>query len=251
MQELTQKIGQELSSWSTFLKTISRNLKGEKFESEVFVLQRFLSPGAVCLDIGAAYGRYAFQMSQLVGPGGHVYCYEPGDYSYNVIKKVIRFHRLNNVTLIKKALSNRTGVASLTIPIKGGHKLGPSLAHLSTDQAENGLTQTSVTTTTVDQFCEEQKISQLKFIKCDVEGAELLVFEGAEKTLERFRPAVLSEVETEHLKKFNTSPTDVFNFFFKIGYRAYLLCDGDFKYITHPEGDRNYFFLHPLQKKIL
>lgn len=46
----------------------------------------------------------------------------------------------------------------------------------------------------LDNFIEKNKISNVDFIKCDVEGAELFVFQGGLTTIERFKPIVISEI---------------------------------------------------------
>lgn len=242
---LMQQIAQELSCLSTLIKTIRRNLKDDKLESEVFVLDRFLSEGSVVLDIGAAYGRYAYQMARLVGPSGRIYCFEPGNYSYKVLTGVIRFHRLKNIVPIKKAVSDKEGTARLTIPVKKKNKLGPSLAHLATTDDAQGITQNDIPTTTVDNFIAQKGIQRVDFIKCDVEGAEMHVFPGAAQTIERFKPAVLSEVDEAHLKKFGFSRQKMLEFFRQRGYEAFRLIDGEFKKTESLDEDRNYFFLHP------
>ncbi len=58
---------QEVSCLSTIFKTIKRNLQQKKFEDEIYLLNKFISSGSICFDIGAAYGRYALPMSRLVG----------------------------------------------------------------------------------------------------------------------------------------------------------------------------------------
>ncbi len=42
--------------------------------------------------------------------------------------------------------------------------------------------------TTIDKFCADNKLSQLNFIKMDIEGAELPALEGARETIRKFHP---------------------------------------------------------------
>lgn len=242
---MMQTISQEFSCLSTLLKTIGRNLKNEKFESEVFVLDRFLSEGSVALDIGAAYGRYAYRMSALVGDSGRIYCFEPGDYSHKVLRGIIRFHQLKNIVSVKKAASDAEGTAALTIPVKKKNKLGPSLAHLATGKDPEGIVQGGVAMTTIDRFVEQTGIKQVDFIKCDVEGAEMRAFTGAKAALERFKPPVLSEVDETHLNKFGSSRKQLLEFFRKLGYQPFRLTDNTFQRIESLDEDHNYFFFHP------
>ena len=48
-------------------------------------------------------------------------------------------------------------------------------------------------TLTLDQWCSNQQVRP-NFIKCDLEGAELLVFRGGCQTLSEHRPLVFAEL---------------------------------------------------------
>lgn len=56
-------------------------------------------------------------------------------------------------------------------------------------------------------------------IKCDVEGAELLVLESAERVLRALRPALLLSVHPQFLPKYGMTPEDVRAFLTRHGYR--------------------------------
>lgn len=235
---------QNLSCMGTTFKTIRRNLAGKKFESEVFELHRFIKEGSVCIDVGAAYGRYAFNISKLVGKTGKVYCFEPGDYSYKVLSSVVKYHKMDNVVKVKKALSDTKGVEKLIIPIKGRGQIGPSLARLG-DVADPGeISQDNVEVTTLDDFCEENSIKKVAFIKCDVEGAEVKFFGGAQKVIDRDRPTILCEVEGEHLIKFGSTPEQFYDSFTAKGYQVFILKEKKFIKVGSMKENHNYFFIH-------
>ena len=56
-------------------------------------------------------------------------------------------------------------------------------------------------------------------IKCDVEGAELLVLQSAERALRELRPALLLSVHPQFLPKYGQTPEDVRAFLRGHGYR--------------------------------
>lgn len=242
-KNILEGLYQNLSCFSTTVKTIRRNLAGKKFEGEVYVLNKFISPGDVCFDIGAAYGRYAFHFSELAGKKGVVYCFEPGDYSFKVLTRVVWFHRLDNVIKVKKALSDRVLTATLEIPYKKKGKIGPSLARLNYDKSVDGFEQNLVAVTTLDKFVEENGVNRINFIKCDVEGAEFLVFKGGKHSIERFKPVVLCEIDEEFLKKNKVTPKEFFEFFYSLGYKSYIFKDNHFTEVNGRLEDHNYFFI--------
>jgi hypothetical protein len=55
-------------------------------------------------------------------------------------------------------------------------------------------------------------------LKIDVEGAELLVLEGARTTLESARPAVFCEMLRKHSSAFSTTPNDTISMMADVGY---------------------------------
>ena len=65
--------------------------------------------------------------------------------------------------------------------------------------------------TTIDDFVVKNQISALDVIKIDVEGNELNVLKGANKTLSEQQPLILMEVSDRRTKVFD--------------YKARLLCD--------------------------
>lgn len=235
---------ERLSLFSTACKTIVRNLKGIKFEPEVAVLGQLVKPGDVCIDVGGAYGRYALPLSRLVGSLGRVYSFEPGLYSCNVFKSVSFFHGMRNVTLIKKALSDKPGEIELLSPIKSSGKIGASLSYIGQKGADNMFSET-VPMTTIDIFCKEQNITKVDFIKCDTEGSELFVYKGAEGIIDRFKPTILSEVEDQNLARYGQTKQELKEFFVSKGYKVFALVDGAIKPQESMAENRNYFFIHP------
>ncbi|MCA9399930.1 MAG: FkbM family methyltransferase, partial [Candidatus Omnitrophica bacterium] len=218
-------------------------IQGTKFEPEVAVLKNFVHPGDVCLDIGGAYGRYAFPLSKLVGSQGHIYSFEPGDYSHHVLSSVVWFHRLKNVTIIKKGLSNKTGAMKLLLPVKQSGKVGPSLAYIG-ETEKNDMDSQEIELTTIDTFFREKNLKRVDFIKCDTEGAEYLIFTGAKEVLSRFKPTVLSEVDKGNLQRFDLTTDDLKALFGGLGYKIYILEQGCLQETNNLDAERNYFFVH-------
>lgn len=243
---------EEIGLWSSTLRTIVRTLFGAKEEPEMRALLKLVERGAVCLDIGAGYGRYALKLSRLVGAGGKVYSFEPGTYSRRVLEAVRAFYCLRNVTVLPLALSDREGEAMLEIPIKKDSKFyrgfAHSLAHLSADDSSRSSA-LSVAMTTVDCFVRDKQLEKISFIKCDVEGAEPLVLQGALETLKRDRPAVLIEVYRAWLARCGKTVSDIAIFFESLDYKPHQINAGKLTAHESVEEDGNYFLLpssHPL-----
>jgi FkbM family methyltransferase len=105
---------------------------------------------------------------------------------------------------------------------------------------------------TIDNFVAENSIGKLDFIKCDVEGAEFMVYKGGAATIEKYKPVIFSEMLRKWSAKFNYHPNDIIHFFRQFGYNCYTAHGGKleaFDLVTEDTLETNYFFLHPVNHK--
>ena len=209
---------------------------------EAEVMAALVRPGDHVLDIGANAGWYTRVLSEAVGPEGRVYSLEPIPLTFGHLAFCVRRLRLANVTLLNCAASREAGSAVMTVPSypTGGENF--YRASLGPDRAGPGSArQFTVELRTVDSLCASAP-RPITFIKCDVEGHEADVLEGAARTLERDRPALCVEVSGDP-----DSPGSAADWIFvnlaRLGYVGYRLEAG--LLVTRQPGDRavNYFFL--------
>lgn len=65
---------------SRLIRSLARLTR--RLESDLYGLRQLVTPGDVCIDVGAAVGLYAAELSHLVGEAGEVYSVEPLDFLY-------------------------------------------------------------------------------------------------------------------------------------------------------------------------
>jgi FkbM family methyltransferase len=170
---------------------------------EISIMQRFVRKGDVAFDIGANIGLHSILLSRLVGPLGKLCVFEPNAELLPALRHTVG--QLGNATLYAFALSNKDGRSALFVP--SDHSTA-SLADwtvsspvFSDDGPSNEVTCDERRT---DNLIEEHALPPPDFIKCDVEGAELLVFEGARQTLNRVDgPIILFEANECASRAFN------------------------------------------------
>jgi FkbM family methyltransferase len=135
--------------------------------------------GETVFDLGANVGFYTLMASELTGPSGHVYAFEPVARNLRYLRRHLSLNAVTNVTVIEAAVSDVRGLRRFQI-----HE-STAMGHL------NDRGQTEVRTFTLDQLVFGNIVKVPNSIKIDVEGAELSVFQGARELLARHRPALL------------------------------------------------------------
>jgi hypothetical protein len=114
------------------------------------------------------------------------------------------------------AASDHSGSGTLRIPVHDGHSID-ALASLEPDQALNHDS-CEVPLCTLDELLAGER--RISFLKCDVEGHEQRVFEGAARILDRDRPVIFTEAEERHSRGTTES---TFAYFAAAGYRGWFV----------------------------
>jgi len=165
---------------------------------EQAVIRRFVRAGDVVCDIGANVGLHTALFSSIVGPSGEVYAFEPSPRVIPALTRTIQ--GMDHTRLFLIALSDEDGDAELFVP-EGGNNMNASLAFW-TDQAGE-VTRVRCVRRALDSLMKTERLRPPSFIKCDVEGGELKVFQGATGILnQRDAPVVLFEANVYASKGF-------------------------------------------------
>jgi FkbM family methyltransferase len=182
---------------------------------EIRWMRSVIEPGDVAVDVGAYKGGYTWWMRRLVGGAGRVLAVEPQPAMAAYLRCCVDDFGWTNVRVDEVALSSEPGRGELRLPGRG-----PSpAASLVGASLPPGGERYGVRTDTLDRVVDAWAPgSPVRLLKCDVEGCELDVFRGAERTLERDRPLLLFECEVRHLD--GPDMRDVFAYLEGLGYRG-------------------------------
>lgn len=212
----------------------------EEFDMVMDILS-YLDKGSVVFDVGANLGWYGINAKKRY-LSYQMHFFEPVPNTYQRLKKNLE---LND---IEDCYSNCFGLSNETKEIEFFYDVVASGASSMADLRELDTTQRIfVNMKTMDEYVEEKGIQRLDFIKCDVEGAELLVYEGGRKTIQTYKPIVFSEMLRKWSAKFDYHPNDIIDFFGALGYQCFVINNGNlqkFGSVNEDTVETNYFFLH-------
>lgn len=191
-------------------------LNFDSYEAEeIRLLVEIIPDGAVVLDVGGNIGWYSIALSKIK-KDICVYVFEPIAKTYDYLMANIKINGLNNVKAFNFGLSDQDGVSSFFYYSEGSGNA--SMKKMTDDQTVFELQSTVMR---MDSFAANEKLTQLDFIKCDVEGAELLVFKGGRETIVNHKPVVFSEMLRKWSAKFDYHPNDIIAFFREIDYLCF------------------------------
>jgi FkbM family methyltransferase len=214
----------------------------DQYEPEETRVIDLLSEGAAqILDVGANIGWYAVRFAKRA-PNSQVHAFEPMPVSHAYLQRNIAINDVaGRVCCYNYGLSEANGSFDFFIAPAGGTNASLlNVAAAADARAVVGLT------LTLDQWCSNQQVRP-DFIKCDVEGAELLVFRGGRQTLTQYRPVVFAELLRKWSKPFGYHPNDMLAYFAELGYECFAVGRPGIRRIdavTDETPETNYAFVH-------
>lgn len=171
-------------------------------------ISKFILPGFNVVEVGAMIGDHTVELSRLVGPDGYIHAFEPNPSSFWCLAHNTRFCtnvQVHNIGLGRhqnhfKYLLNNTN--------PGASYLGD--VETNPDASE----QLTVYVMPLDSFNFKPDV-----IIGDIEGFELFMLQGAEKTIVKHRPVIVLEINRGALNRAGTSAEKVFEWLDVHGYQ--------------------------------
>jgi FkbM family methyltransferase len=205
------------------------------------LVSRLLEDGQTVMDIGANIGWYTLQIAATF-PTTKVLAFEPIPNTYNYLRRNVELNQAVNVMIHNFGFWNKTDTLTFYF-----YPEGSGNASIANVAEKKDARQIRCPVTRLDDFVIEHDL-RIDFIKCDVEGAEKYVFEGATQTIRRDMPIVYTEMLRKWSAKFNYHPNQIIEFFSDLGYRCYVARNGflnEFLIMDDTTPQTNFFFLHP------
>jgi FkbM family methyltransferase len=180
-----------------------------------------LAPGGVFYDVGANVGFFSLLATRRVGRDGAVYAFEPVAENVEAIRRNLRLNAIDNVSVFQVAIEEKSRPGILYVTKWDG---GSSLSTGAVTPAEP-VEERRVEVVSLDELVQTKGLRPPTLVKIDVEGAELGVLRGMLKTIERFRPVVVYEVDDGDQVAFVRRWQALDDFVVSVGYRITRLED--------------------------
>ncbi len=214
---------------------ISRTLIhfGTREKDHIYILNKELSSGSVIIDLGANIGYYTLMEANIVGNDGYVYAIEPSPSNVDLLRKNISLNNYNDIVeVFQMGASNKTGKEQFyTSEMSNLGTFSPTRYYGKSSMTKSSPT-ISAKTTNIPDFVVDKK--QIDFIRMDIEGYEVEVFEGMIPMLENknFSPKILFETHRPKYDETHHSMREVLIKMFKYGYYPKIIVSND-----HPKGE--------------
>lgn len=147
---------------------------------------RNIPTGKVFIDAGANIGLMSLILAKR-NKAKRIYAFEPQSENFKLLQKNIVENKFLNISAYKKALYSREGKTKLFLHGSGTHSLFAQRKRQNKHREDRR--HEIIEMATVDQYCSKEK--DIFMIKIDVEGPELEILKGANKTLQKTQFAIV------------------------------------------------------------
>lgn len=183
----------------------------------MLLFEKIINIGDTVAEVVGHIGFITTYFVRLVGEGGKVFVFEPGENNMPYLKKNTSFKNTGafseKINLIKKAISTDDGVATFY----EDHLTGQNNSLVknfdgSRKNQENSFVQADVAirevpTTSIEKFFSSKGGD---FIKIDIEGYEWGAIQGGSQIISQYLPKMMIEIQA--------SRDDLYEFLKNIGY---------------------------------
>ncbi|MEP7108124.1 MAG: FkbM family methyltransferase [Ferruginibacter sp.] len=218
-------------------------LNFREYESaDAGLLYKLINNGDTIFDIGANIGWYSMVLSKKF-PLSFIHSFEPLPDTYASLVENISLNDGGKIIVNNFGFSNENKILKFyALPYTS---VSNSSQNISDDA---GAIEIACKVVTLDSYVFEKSI-KIDIIKCDVEGAELLVYQGGIQTIERDQPIIFTEMLRKWSAKFGYHPNDIIAFFTMQGYQCFINNGNHqlsiIKEVIESTINTNFFFLHP------
>ncbi len=209
-------------------------------KSQMDMISKLVQDGQTIMDVGGNIGWFSLTLAKM-RKNLNIYSFEPVPKTFDYLYRNVELNHSGHIKCFNLGFSNSEDTIPFFYYNQGSGNA--SMVNVS-DRKDVEIQECKVTR--MDDFVNIHGLD-VDFIKCDVEGAELLVFQGAIETLKSQTPIIATEMLRKWAGKFGYHPNQIISFMAELDYQCFT-SDGEsllaFSEMTDETIETNFFFLH-------
>ena len=190
---------------------LTRILVTKEYEySTVKSILKYIDKEKDAINIGANIGLFTNLMASLLNVDNNVLAIEPTENAYKyLLSNTLRNGNDKKVIGYNGIVSDKPGDYKLNF-IEGKEEYS-SIGEISHSSVLNNVSKSvDVKGETIDNLVNSYKLIP-GILVIDVEGAEFQVLSGSIKTIQKYKPIIITELDDSLLEKLNSSSKEVIN----------------------------------------
>lgn len=183
------------------------------------LLRKIKSKKITCVDVGANIGFYSLTIAKyLSNEDIKIHSFEPNPVTLDSFERNLN----NNPDLKIKIKLNNIGLSDKKEVLELFY-IDSNKGAASVYSGIEGRKSVEINLDTLDNYCTENRIKNIDFLKVDIEGAEMKFLLGAEQIIEASEKMILiMELVEENCTAAGYASNELFNMIIKKGFKAYL-----------------------------
>ena len=239
---LLKKLLYKLLSQRAYLKTLHRSFyllysfgflkKDARFKYH-YMVKQLIQPDFTVVDLGANLGYFSKTFARLA-KNGTLISIEPVPVFYDTLSYFMKGY--SNTTIYNVALGTEEGSITMVLPESNG-MIRTGLPHIAESEEEKQLHATQEVKIVKGSNLLSD-LTKIDYIKCDIEGYELNVFQEIKPILEQHLPFVQIEIAEKNLD-------EMLRLFNSLGYTQFGIKDFKFIKESGKQAEEGDFFFVP------
>ena len=195
---------------------------------DIAVFKKYIQTDSTVFDVGANIGMFSAVAARLA-PQGVVYAFEATAKTFNYLTENLRLNKVQNVYPVFAAVCNVTGFVSFF-----EHEQSHEQNYIATKDAGTS----TVPALQMKKFADMANVQNIDFLKIDVEGAELSVFESMGDVLDK---TAVIYFEYTNSARYQYEPEEIFRLLKSYGFSIMIpeLVGGDLQVTPYTDSSNN------------
>jgi FkbM family methyltransferase len=179
---------------------------------------------AVIVDVGAQSGLYTLYAKHI--PGCRFYAFEPFPDTYAMLLDNLQLNSIWNVKALNYAVGSKEETKMLHVPDHLGlNTLGDTPKRFDT------WNDIPVQVVRLDDVLQNE--TSFDYLKCDTEGWEYHVLQGAEESIRKWKPELFVEMNETNLEQCSLTKETLFEYLHSLEYRPVSVVNYENMHFTY------------------